>query len=61
MTLLRRSLGAKFLLLFALIPMLILSACGSSTSSFQQQWYSYTSTSTDNGWEQTRSRGPATW
>jgi osmoprotectant transport system substrate-binding protein len=33
MTLLRRSLGAKFLLLFALIPMLILSACGGSTSS----------------------------
>ena len=32
MTLLRRSLGAKFLLLFALIPMLILSACGGSTS-----------------------------
>jgi osmoprotectant transport system substrate-binding protein len=33
MTLLRRSLGAKFLLLFALIPMLILSACGGSSSS----------------------------
>src|SRR6266576_3591464 len=33
MTLLRRSLGAKFLLLFALIPMLILSACGGSTGS----------------------------
>jgi osmoprotectant transport system substrate-binding protein len=33
MTLLRRSLGAKFLVLFALIPMLILSACGSSTGS----------------------------
>jgi len=33
MTLLRRSLGAKFLLLFALIPLLILSACGGSTSS----------------------------
>lgn len=33
MTLLRRSLGAKFLLLFALIPMLILSACGGSGSS----------------------------
>jgi osmoprotectant transport system substrate-binding protein len=32
MTLLRRSLGAKFLLLFALIPMLILSACGGSSS-----------------------------
>jgi osmoprotectant transport system substrate-binding protein len=31
MTLLRRSLGAKVLLLFALIPMLILSACGGST------------------------------
>jgi osmoprotectant transport system substrate-binding protein len=31
MTLLRRSLGAKFLLLFALVPMLILSACGSTT------------------------------
>jgi osmoprotectant transport system substrate-binding protein len=31
MTFLRRSLGAKFLLLFALIPMLILSACGSSS------------------------------
>jgi osmoprotectant transport system substrate-binding protein len=33
MTLLRRSLGAKFFLLFALIPMLILSACGGSTGS----------------------------
>ena len=33
MTLLRRSLGAKFFLLFALIRMLILSACGGSTSS----------------------------
>ena len=33
MTLLRRSLGAKFFLLFALVPMLILSACGGSTSS----------------------------
>ena len=33
MTFLRRSLGAKFLLLFALIPMLILSACGGSSSS----------------------------
>jgi len=33
MTLLRRSLGAKFLLLFALIPMLILSACGGSSGS----------------------------
>jgi osmoprotectant transport system substrate-binding protein len=33
MTLLRRSLGAKLLLLFALIPMLILSACGGSTGS----------------------------
>ncbi len=33
MTLLRRSLGAKLLLLFALIPMLILSACGGSSSS----------------------------
>jgi len=31
MTFLRRSLGAKLLLLFALIPMLILSACGGST------------------------------
>jgi osmoprotectant transport system substrate-binding protein len=31
MTFFKRSLGAKFLLLFALIPMLILSACGSST------------------------------
>jgi osmoprotectant transport system substrate-binding protein len=31
MTFLRRSFGAKFLLLFALIPMLILSACGGST------------------------------
>ena len=33
MTLLRRSLRAKFFLLFALVPMLILSACGGSTSS----------------------------
>ena len=33
MALFRRSLGAKFLVLFALIPMLILSACGGSTSS----------------------------
>src|SRR5574340_165090 len=33
MTILRRSLGAKFFLLFALIPMLILSACGGSSSS----------------------------
>lgn len=33
MTLLRRSLGAKLILLLALIPMLILSACGSSSSS----------------------------
>lgn len=33
MTLLRRSLGAKFFLLFALVPMLILSACGGTTSS----------------------------
>ena len=33
MALLRRSLGAKFLVLFALIPMLILSACGGSTGS----------------------------
>jgi len=33
MTLIKRSLGAKFFLLFALVPMLILSACGSSTSS----------------------------
>jgi osmoprotectant transport system substrate-binding protein len=33
MTLFRRSLGAKFLLLFALIPMLILSACGGSSGS----------------------------
>jgi len=33
MTLLRRSLGAKFFLLFALVPMLILSACGGSTTS----------------------------
>src|SRR5437764_7494894 len=33
MAFLIRSLGAKFLLLFALIPMLILSACGSSGSS----------------------------
>lgn len=31
MTLLKRSLGAKFLLLFALVPMLILSACGSTS------------------------------
>ena len=30
MALLRRSLGAKFLLAFALIPLLILSACGST-------------------------------
>src|SRR5947208_16065500 len=33
MTLLRRSLGAKCLLLFALIPMIILSACGGSSGS----------------------------
>ena len=33
MALFRRSLGAKFLVLFALIPMLILSACGGTTSS----------------------------
>jgi osmoprotectant transport system substrate-binding protein len=33
MTILRRSLEAKFLLLFALIPMLILSACGGSSGS----------------------------
>ena len=33
MTIIRRSLGAKFFLLFALVPMLILSACGGSTSS----------------------------
>jgi osmoprotectant transport system substrate-binding protein len=33
MTHLRRSPGAKLLLLFALIPMLILSACGGSTGS----------------------------
>lgn len=33
MTFLRRSLGAKFLLLFALVPMLILSACGGSSGS----------------------------
>ncbi len=32
MVLLKRSPGAKFLLLFALIPMLILSACGSTSS-----------------------------
>jgi len=32
MALFRRSLGAKFLVLFALIPMLILSACGGTTS-----------------------------
>lgn len=31
MALLRRSLGAKFLLAFALIPLLILSACGSTS------------------------------
>ncbi len=31
MTFLRRSLGAKFLLLFALVPMLILSACGGTS------------------------------
>src|SRR6266567_4075306 len=31
MTFFKRSLGAKFLLLFALIPMLILAACGSTT------------------------------
>ncbi len=31
MTFLRRSLGAKFLILFALVPMLILSACGGSS------------------------------
>ncbi len=31
MAFLRHSLGAKFVVLFALIPMLILSACGSST------------------------------
>ena len=33
MTHLRRSYGAKFLLLFALIPVLILSACGGSSGS----------------------------
>ena len=33
MTHLRRSNGAKFLLLFALIPVLILSACGGSSGS----------------------------
>src|SRR5881275_1825975 len=33
MTFHKHSLGAKFLLLFALIPMLILSACGGSTGS----------------------------
>ena len=33
MTFLRRSLGAKFFLLFALVPMLILSACGGSSGS----------------------------
>ncbi len=33
MAFLKRSFGAKFLLLFALIPMLILSACGGTTSS----------------------------
>src|SRR5438046_5853028 len=33
MTFHNHSLGAKFLLLFALIPMLILSACGGSTGS----------------------------
>src|SRR2546422_1646209 len=33
MALLRRSTGAKFLLLLALIPMLILSACGGGSSS----------------------------
>ena len=32
MTFLRRSIGAKFLLLFALVPMLILSACGGTTT-----------------------------
>jgi osmoprotectant transport system substrate-binding protein len=32
MTFFKRPLGAKFLLLFALIPMLILSACGTTTS-----------------------------
>ena len=32
MILLRRSLGAKLVVLFALVPMLILSACGSSPS-----------------------------
>jgi osmoprotectant transport system substrate-binding protein len=31
MTLFRRSLGAKLILLFALVPMLILSACGGSS------------------------------
>src|SRR5437879_6758630 len=33
MTIHKHSLGAKFLLLFALIPMLILSACGGSSGS----------------------------
>lgn len=33
MSILRRSLGAKLLLLFALVPMLILSACGGSSGS----------------------------
>jgi osmoprotectant transport system substrate-binding protein len=32
MALFKRSLGAKFLVLFALVPMLILSACGGTTS-----------------------------
>src|SRR5947199_6929070 len=33
MTILKHSFGAKFLLLFALIPMLILSACGGTSGS----------------------------
>ena len=33
MAFLKRSLGAKLVVLFALIPMLILSACGSSGGS----------------------------
>ena len=33
MTFHKHSLGAKFLLLFALIPMLILAACGGSSGS----------------------------
>ena len=52
MTFHKHSFGAKFLLLFALIPMLILSACGGSTGSSTGR-YIYPDKSADNSWEQT--------